>query len=74
LNVRKVTAGVYASNVGSLKAFQKNGYVVEARLTMEVLLDEAPEDVYRLAHFCEKGKNSLGLFHNKSDEISRLFS
>lgn len=53
LNVRKVTAGAYASNVGSLKVFQKNGYVIEARLTMEVLLDETPEDVYRLAYFCD---------------------
>ncbi len=71
LNVRKVTAGVYASNVASLKAFQKNGFVVEARLTMEVLLDEAPEDVYRLAYFCEISKNGLRLFQNKKDEMSR---
>jgi RimJ/RimL family protein N-acetyltransferase len=65
LNVRKVTAGIYASNTGSLRAFQKNGFVVEARLTMEVLLDETPEDVYRLAYFCERSKNGLRLFHDK---------
>ena len=71
LNVRKVTAGVYASNVASLKAFQKNGFMVEARLTMEVLLDEAPEDVYRLAYFCERSNNGFRLLQNKKDKMSR---
>ena len=51
LGVRKVSAGVYASNQGSLKVFLKNGYRIECRLTAQVLFGDAPEDVCRLAYF-----------------------
>jgi [ribosomal protein S5]-alanine N-acetyltransferase len=52
LGVRKVTAGLYATNKGSFKAFLKNGFSIEGRLASQVLLDGMPEDIYRLAYFC----------------------
>lgn len=32
LEIRKIQAGVYASNIGSQKALQKNGFLIEGRL------------------------------------------
>lgn len=52
LSSRKVTAGLYVNNVGSLRAFLKNGFTIEARLGSQVLLEGEPVDVYRLAFFC----------------------
>jgi RimJ/RimL family protein N-acetyltransferase len=49
---RKVTAGLYINNVGSLRAFLKNGFTIEARLGSQVLLEGESVDVYRLAFFC----------------------
>jgi len=45
LGLRKVTAGCYASNVGSRRAFEKAGYVVEAIRPAQLLLDGIPEDL-----------------------------
>lgn len=53
LSSRKVTAGIYISNVGSLRAFLKNGFSIESRLESQVLLDGKPADVYRLSYFCK---------------------
>lgn len=52
LNTRKVTAGVYASNLGSLKAFIKSGFSIESFLVSQAILDGKVEDVYRLSYFC----------------------
>lgn len=54
LGVRKVTAGLYATNEGSLKAFLKSGFSIEAKLSSQVLLEDVPEDLYRLAYFCKR--------------------
>jgi RimJ/RimL family protein N-acetyltransferase len=54
LGVRKVTAGLYASNKVSLKAFLRNGFFIECRLNAQVLLEDKPEDLIRLAYFCRK--------------------
>lgn len=51
LGVRKITAGLYASNTASLGAFLKNGFHVESVFKSQALLDGVPEDVYRLAYF-----------------------
>lgn len=51
LNLRKVSAGLIASHVGSLRAFRKAGFVVEARHRGEVVIDGRPVDTYRLAIF-----------------------
>lgn len=53
LGLRKVTAGCYASNVGSRRAFEKAGFVVEAIRKRHFLLDGAPEDAVLLARWSE---------------------
>jgi ribosomal-protein-alanine N-acetyltransferase len=45
LLLRKVTAGCYAANVGSQRAFEKAGFSVEAVRKQQVLLNGVPEDV-----------------------------
>ena len=45
LGLRKVTAGCYASNVGSERAFLKNGFAIEGRQSAQVLCDDQPEDI-----------------------------
>lgn len=53
LFVRKVSAGLYSSNKPSLKAFLKNGFIIESKLSSEVLLEGKPEDTYRLSYYCK---------------------
>lgn len=45
LGLRKVTAGCYASNGGSQRAFEKAGYTVEGVRAAQFLLDGKPEDL-----------------------------
>ena len=49
LRLRKVTAGCYASNVGSEIAFRKAGFHVEATRKNHFLLDGRPEDLRLMA-------------------------
>lgn len=51
LGLLKVTAGCYASNVGSRRAFEKAGFVVEAIRKRHFLLDGVPEDAVLLARW-----------------------
>lgn len=51
LKLHKLTCGVYASNQGSIAAFVKRGYQVEATFRDHVVLDGRFEDVLRLACF-----------------------
>lgn len=44
LGLAKVTAGCYGANVGSLRAFEKVGYVLEARLPGHWQTPEGPDD------------------------------
>lgn len=53
LGLFKVTAGCYASNVGSRRAFEKAGFVVEAIRKRHFLLDGAPEDAVLLARWSD---------------------
>jgi RimJ/RimL family protein N-acetyltransferase len=48
LRLRKVTAGCYASHIGSRRAFEKAGFVVEGTRRDQYLLDGHPEDVVLL--------------------------
>jgi [ribosomal protein S5]-alanine N-acetyltransferase len=43
LGLRRLTAGCYASNLGSERAFAKAGFAVEARRPDHFLLDNRPE-------------------------------
>jgi RimJ/RimL family protein N-acetyltransferase len=45
LSLRKITAGCYAANVGSQRAFQKAGFAVEGVRKQQVLMNGVPEDV-----------------------------
>ncbi len=51
LGLRKLTAGCYASNVGSSRAFEKAGFHVEGRRAGHFLLDGRPEDLVLMARF-----------------------
>lgn len=44
LGLRKLSAGCYATNAGSRKAFEKAGFTVEAVRPAHALLDGVPED------------------------------
>ena len=48
LGLRKLSAGCYASNVGSKRAFEKAGFAVEAVRRQHYLLDGRPEDAILL--------------------------
>lgn len=48
LGLRKVTAGCYASNRGSKRAFEKAGFMVEGVRPSHFLLDGKPEDLVLL--------------------------
>jgi [ribosomal protein S5]-alanine N-acetyltransferase len=48
LALRKLTAGCYASNVASRRAFEKAGFVVEGTRPAQFLLDGRPEDLVLL--------------------------
>ena len=49
LGLRKLTAGCYASNVGSARAFEKAGFHVEGRRPKHFLLEGRPEDLVLMA-------------------------
>ncbi|HEX6065475.1 MAG TPA: GNAT family protein [Longimicrobiales bacterium] len=48
LELRKVTAGCYASNVGSQRAFEKAGFAVEGIRKQQLICDGVPEDLVLL--------------------------
>lgn len=54
LGLAKVTAGIYASNLGSIAAFLKAGFVEEARLSRHWRGDHDWEDDVLFAHFAER--------------------
>lgn len=51
LRLRKITAGCYASNVGSEKAFRKAGFEIEGRRRAHFLLDGRLEDLILMARW-----------------------
>jgi [ribosomal protein S5]-alanine N-acetyltransferase len=53
LCLRKLTAGCYASNLGSQKAFLKAGFHIECQRKDHVLLNGQPEDVFLMAYFID---------------------
>lgn len=48
LNLNKLTAGCYQTNIGSLKAFQKTGFIVEGVINKQYLSDGKYIDGIRL--------------------------
>ena len=53
LGLRKLTAGCYASNAASQKAFVAAGFKVEGRRERHFLLDGQPEDLVLMARWLE---------------------
>ncbi len=51
LGLRKLTAGCYASNFGSQKAFLKAGFHIECQRRDHFLLNDKPEDLILMASF-----------------------
>jgi [ribosomal protein S5]-alanine N-acetyltransferase len=51
LDLRKLTAGCYASNFGSQKAFLKAGFYIEGQRKDHFLLNGKPEDIILMAAF-----------------------
>lgn len=49
LGLRKLTAGCYASNTGSTRAFVKAGFIIEGTRPAHFLLDDRPEDLILMA-------------------------
>ena len=48
LQLKKLSAGIYASNIGSIKAFQKCGFIIEGKLREEVISDGIREDILKM--------------------------
>jgi [ribosomal protein S5]-alanine N-acetyltransferase len=53
LNLRKLTAGCYATNLGSRRAFVRAGFEVEGERRAHVLLDGQPEDLILMAKWLD---------------------
>lgn len=51
LGLRKLTAGCYAGNVGSQRAFLGAGFDIEGRRRDHFVLDERPEDLVLMARW-----------------------
>ncbi len=51
LNLRKITAGMWATNEGSRRSFEKNGYLHEATLKESFFCRSGYVDEYRLGIF-----------------------
>lgn len=53
LSLRKLTAGIYANNPGSIRSFERAGFVVESVLKDQCISDGKPVDVVRLGRWRE---------------------
>jgi len=51
LGLRKLTAGAYATNVGSIRAFEKAGFAIEARLRAHYASDAGLVDAVLMCRF-----------------------
>lgn len=51
LSLRKLTAGCYASNMGSVKAFQRAGFEIEATRRAHFILNGQGEDLVLMARW-----------------------
>lgn len=51
LKLRRLTAGCYASNIGSQRAFEKAGFHPECQRKGHVLMNGEPEDIVLMGYF-----------------------
>ena len=54
LHLAKITAGCYGANKGSIKAFEKAGFVVEARLLRHWLTPDGSDDEFLIGQTAEQ--------------------
>jgi ribosomal-protein-alanine N-acetyltransferase len=59
LGVRKLTAGCYAGNVGSRRAFEKAGYHIEATRRSQYFCDGVFQDGLLMARFSAEASSQL---------------
>ncbi|MBE0360258.1 MULTISPECIES: GNAT family N-acetyltransferase [Pseudoalteromonas] len=59
LQLRKLTAGAYSSNIGSTKAFIKSGYKNECTLKDHYLLNDKPCDLVQVSLFNESNPEAI---------------
>lgn len=59
LGIRKLTAGAYASNHGSIRAFEKAGFVIEARLRSHYRCGDEYVDGVLMARFAAPARTAL---------------
>jgi len=52
--MRKIYGGIYSGNLGSLKAYTKAGYTIEATQKDHALIDGKIQDLIRIAYFNPK--------------------
>lgn len=57
LGLRKLTAGCYASNIGSKRAFEKAGFAVEGVRRAHYLLNGQPEDAILLGKLVDESES-----------------
>ena len=48
LDLQKLNAGIYAGNIGSRRAFEKNGFELEGTLRQDAVSDGSRVDVWRM--------------------------
>src|SRR5262249_53333005 len=51
LDMRKLHASMYADNIGSLRAYTRAGWKVEARLRHQGVVEDRPNDVILISYF-----------------------
>jgi RimJ/RimL family protein N-acetyltransferase len=56
LGIQKLHASMYADNVGSLKAYTRAGWHVEARLNRHSMLDGKPQDTILISQFSPRSR------------------
>ena len=56
LGLYKLSAGIYSGNVGSRRAFEKSGYVLEGTLKDEVYSQGKRHDIWRMGCSCQDWK------------------
>ncbi len=61
LNLHKLYTGIWADNVGSLKSFEKNGYVVEGTAREKYFKDGTYHDEVILGLTCTQWQNKSGV-------------
>jgi [ribosomal protein S5]-alanine N-acetyltransferase len=61
LNLRKLTAGMWSSNIGCKRCFEKNGFVLEGTLKKQFFYKGSYVNEYRMCLFGEDWESKTGV-------------